>query len=160
MTITDSLDAFTQGTIDKLRANVALLTSSDGLASIVDAEQAAGVPLIFYGDQEKFPATPCICVDPVTRTRDLQGVSFRTDNNFTVYVLVYHGRVQDNQLTRKQAQQIAEAVETLLNNDSQLGGLTINAWCSNNESGYVFRQGTMWRTNRVTFSGYTKTRLR
>jgi hypothetical protein len=150
--ITDSVDTVTQYVIDKLKANAALLKSSTNV--VVDAAD------IYYGDQEKFPRTPSICVDPGNRRRDLQGVSFRTDNNFTLYIYVYHSKLQDNQLTRKEAQQISEAIETLLHGDPQLGGNVIHSYCTLNESGYVYRQNTMYRTNRITFEPYSKTRLR
>lgn len=150
--ITDSMDVITQYIIDKLKANTSVLTTSTGVT--VDAAD------IYYGDQDKFPRTPSICVDPNNRRRDLHGVSFRTDNNFAIYILVYHAKVQDNQLTRKEAQQISEAIETLLHQDPQLGGNVIHSFCSLNESGYVYRTNTMYRTNRVTFEPYSKTRLR
>jgi len=150
--ITDSVDVVAQYVIDKLKANASLLKATSGVTT--DAAD------IYYGDQEKFPRTPSICVDPGNRRRDLQGVSYRTDNNFVLYIYVYHARVQDNQLTRKEAQQISEAIETLLHQDPQLGGNVIHSFCSLNESGYVYRQNTMYRTNRVTFEPYSKTRLR
>lgn len=150
--ITDSVDVITQYVIDKLRANASLLKTSTNIA--VDAQD------IYYGDQEKFPRTPSVCVDPGNRQRTLQGVSFRTDNAFTIYILVYHARIQDNQITRKEAQQISEAIETLLHQDPQLGGNVVHSFCSLNESGYVYRTGTMYRTNRITFEPYSKTRLR
>lgn len=158
--LTDSLDDVAQAVIDKLVANVSLLVSSDLEASIPEAQASSNCSMIFYGDQEKFPATPAICVEPVSRMRDLQGVSYRTDNNFTVYVMVFVAKVQDNQVTRKQAQTLSEVIEGLLHVDAQLGGLLINSFCSNNESGYVFRNNTMYRTNRITYTGYSKTRLR
>jgi hypothetical protein len=150
--ITDSVDTITQYVIDKLKANVAVLKSTSNVV--------VGTDDIYYGDQEKFPRTPSICVDPGTRRRDLQGVSYRTDNNFTIYIYVYHAKLQNNQLTRKEAQQISEAIETLLHLDPQLGGLVIHSFCTTNESGYVYRQNTMYRTNRITFEPYSKTRLR
>lgn len=150
--ITASVDVVTQYVIDKLKANASTLVSASGV--VVDAND------IYYGDQDKFPRTPSICVDPNVRRRDLQGVSFRTDNNFSIYIIIYHAKIQDNQLTRKEAQQISEAVETLLHQDPQLGGNIIHCFCSLNESGYVYRQNTMYRTNRVTLEAYSKTRLR
>lgn len=152
MTITDSMDVVTQYVIDKLKANATLLRSSSNV--VVDAQD------IYYGDQEKFPRTPSICVDPNNRRRDLMGVSYRSDNNFSLYILVYHGKIQDNQASRQEAQQISEAIETLLHSDPQLGGNVIHSFCSLNESGYIYRQNTMYRTNRITFEPYSKTRLR
>lgn len=153
MANTDSVDLVVQYVIDKLKTNYAALTSAVG-------GQVGSADDVYYGDQEKFPRTPSICVDPGTMDRTLQGVSFRTDNNFVIYILVYHAKLQDNQLTRKEAQQVSEAIETLLHQDPQLGGLTIHSFCSRNESGYVYRRDTMYRTNRITFEPYSKTRLR
>lgn len=150
--ITDSVDTIAQYVIDKLKVNSSVLKSANGIA--VDSAD------IYYGDQEKFPRTPSICVDPGNLKRDLQGVSYRTDNSFVLYIIIYHAKIQDNQLTRKEVQQISEAVETLLHQDPQLGGYVIHSYCTLNESGYVYRQNTMYRTNRITFEPYSKTRLR
>jgi hypothetical protein len=150
--ITDSVDTVTQYVIDKLKANAAVLKTSTNV--VVDPQD------IYYGDQEKFPRTPSICVDPGNRARILQGVSYRTDNNFVLYIYVYHAKVQDNQITRKEVQQISEAIETLLHSDPQLGGIVIHSFCTLNESGYVYRQNTMYRTCRITFEPYSKTKLR
>lgn len=151
--MTDSVDTITQYIVDKIKANYASLTGMVN-GQVGDAND------VYYGDQEKFPRTPSICVDPGPLQRTLQGVSFRTDNNFAIYILVYHAKIQDNQLSRKEAQQISEAITTLIHQDPQLGGLVIHSFCPLNESGYVYRQNTMYRTNRITFEPYSKTRLR
>lgn len=152
--ITDSVDKVAQYIIDLLKANVAVLKSEDNVAQMVPSN-------IYYGDQEKFPEVPAICVDPGTRPRRLEGVSYRSHNDFNIYIMFYFAKVdQSNQDTRKQIQQIAEAAETLIHQDPQFGGLLIHGFCELNESGYTYRAGTMYRSNRVTFSGYSKTRLR
>ena len=152
--ITDSVDAVTSYVIAKIQA----------AATAQTLKTSSGVTLapedVYYGDQEKFPRTPSVCVDPGNRQRDLQGVSYRTDNKFALYILVYHAKIQDNQLTRQEVQQLSEQIETLLHLDPQLGGLVIHSYCTLNESGYVYRQATLYRTNRITFEPYSKTRLR
>lgn len=154
VSITDSVDVVTQYIIDKIKAACIAndIVTSTNVALAADD--------VYYGDQEKFPRTPSVCVDPGNRQRALQGVSYRTDNNFTIYILVYHAMLQDNQVTRKEVQQLAEAIETLLHADPTLGGNVIHSFCSLNESGYVYRNSTMYRTNRMTFEPYSKTRLR
>lgn len=152
--ITDSVDALTQYVIAKIKAACVANTL------VTTTGVYAGADDVYYGDQDKFPRTPSICIDPGNRQRILQGASFRTDNNFTIYILVYHAKVQDNQATRMEAQQLSEQIETLLHLDPQLGGLVIHSFCTLNESGYVYRQNTMYRTNRITFEPYSKTRLR
>ena len=152
--VTDSPDVLCQFIVDKLKANYALLTAAVSGVTVSSPDD------IYYGDQDKFPRSPSICVEPGTLDRELMGVSFRTNNTITFFVFVYHARVQDNQATRKEAQQISEVVTTLLNNDPQLGGNAIHSYTSTNESGYVYRKETMYRTNRITFQVFTKTRLR
>src|SRR5262245_1034724 len=115
--ITDSVDLVAQYVVDKLKANYDSL-----VRPYVDGEIGTSAD-VYYGDLEKFPRTHSICVDPGQRPRILNGVSFRTDNNFILYIYVYHARVQDNQVTRKEVQQVSEAIETLLHQDPQLGGL-------------------------------------
>lgn len=152
--ITDSVDTVTQYVVDKIKI----------AATAHDIVTTSGVTLdsadIYYGDQEKFPRSPSVCVDPGSRTRTLQGVSYRTDNNFSIYILVYHAKIQDNQQTRKEVQQLSEQIETLLHADPTLGGYVVHCFCGLNESGYVYRQNTMYRTCRITFDVYSKTRLR
>lgn len=152
--ITDSMDTIAQYIIDLLKANVSLLKAS------VSNVGVPGVEDIYYGDQEKFPRSPSICVDVNSLQRTLQGFSYRSDNAFIVYIYVHHARIQGNQLTRKEAQQISEVITTLIHADPQLGGNVIHGFVSTNESGYTYRQNTMYRTNRLTYEPYTKTRLR
>lgn len=151
--ITDSQDVLTQYIVDKLKANYAALTTA------VDGEVGSADD-VYYGDQEKFPRTPSICVEPGTLDRELQGVSYTALNTITFYIFVYHAKVQDNQLTRKEVQQVSEAVTALLHLDPQLGGYAIHSFAATNESGYVYRKDTQYRTNRITFQVTTKTRLR
>ena len=153
--LTDSLDLVTQYIVDKIvtAAAAGAIKSADNLAVLTPGN-------VFYGDQVKYPATPAIAVEPGGRPRTLMEVSYRTENNFSVFIMCYHAGIQDNQLTRKQIQQISEGIETLIHQDPQFGGLLVHGFCENNDSGYVYRQSTMYRTNRISFSGYSKTRLR
>jgi hypothetical protein len=150
---TDSMDLVAQYVVDKIKANYVSLTSMVN-GSVGTADD------VYYGDQDKFPRTPSICVDPGQRPRTLEGASYRSLNNFVLYIFVYHAKLQDNQLTRKEAQQVSEAIEDLLHADPQLGGLVIHSFCTNNESGYSYRNNTQYRTNRITFEPMSKTPLR
>jgi hypothetical protein len=155
-TLTDSLDTVTQFLLDKITT-----AATAGTIKSVDGSVVLQPEDIFYGDQEKYPHVPAVAIEPNSRPRTLHGVSYRTDNNFTIYLLVYHASVaQSNQDTRQQVQQIAENIETLIHLDPQFDGLLIHGFCEMNESGYTYRQGTLYRTNRITYSGYSKTALR
>jgi hypothetical protein len=118
---------------------------------------------VMYGDQDMIPRTPFICVEPNDKQRQLAGVPNMTENTFTIYILVYHNRVQDNQFTRKEVDTLAYEVEQLIHQDLQLknGGAAnmIHGFVMSNESGYAFKKGTLFRTARLTYRGLNKTSL-
>lgn len=162
--LTDSLDTLVQYQVDKFKtaASAGLITDKSGLVVLTPDN-------VWYGDQNKLPAVPALCIEPSSRPRTLEGVSYRTNNDFQVYFMWYHADVtQSNQNTRQQVQQLSEAGEALIHKDPQCnldtgggpGGLLIHCFCQLNESGYTYRSNTLYRTNRVTFSGYSKTALR
>jgi hypothetical protein len=147
-----SIVVITQLLVDKIAANAASYT----------------IPIapedVMYGDQDRIPRTPFVCVEPNDKQRTLKGVPNMTENEFQIFILLYHNKVQDNQLTRKEIDQFAYEVEQLIHQDLQLknGGLTpnmIHGFCQSNESGYTFKAGTLYRTARLTYRGLNKTSL-
>lgn len=121
------------------------------------------VQAVFYGDQDRIAVTPTVCVEPSDKTRELSGAPNMTENTFEIFILVYHNKVQDNQLTRKEVDQVAYEIEQLLHQDLQLkvAGVPklIHGFVMRNESGYVFKGGTLYRTARLTYRGKNKTSL-
>lgn len=120
---------------------------------IEDHRVALGVEAVFYGDQNRVAVTPTIAVDPGSKSRVLNGAPRRTMTTFEVFVMIYHARVQDTQVTRKEADALAEAIEDLIHQDRTLGGGLIHCMVDKVESGYSFRSGTMYRSSRLTFGG-------
>jgi len=137
------------------------------LVAKIDAAKATfRVPVVdvFYGDQDRIPATPSVCVEPGDKTRQLDGAPSMTQNEFEIYILVYHNKVQENQLTRLECDQIAYDIEMLVHQDLQLtnGGVTpnvIHGFVRNNESGYTYKRETLYRSARLTWYGKNKTSL-
>jgi hypothetical protein len=141
-------------------ANMVLI--AEAIFDVIDAAKATfttPVEDVFYGDQDRIRTTPTICVEPSDKTRSLTGAPNMTENQFEVFILVYHNKVQDNQLTRKEVDQLAYEIEFLLHQDLQLGGLLIHGFVDRSESGYVYKSGTLYRTARMTFRGKNKTSL-
>lgn len=120
---------------------------------------------IMYGDQDMIPKTPFICVEPSEKRRELQGNPNMAENLFEVYIMVYHNKIQGNQTTRRECDQLAYDLEQVLHQDLQLTAGTpadpmmIYGCVLRNESGYTFKQSTLYRTARVTWSGRNKTSL-
>ena len=89
---------------------------------VISRIQAAGATFstpvdpsnVYYGDQDRIPATPSICIDPGDKTRSLAGAPNMTLNEFEIYVIIYHNKIQEMQLTRKEADQLAYEVEFML----------------------------------------------
>ena len=118
-----------------------------------------------YGDQDRLPSTPAVCVEPGDKDRTLEGVPNMTLNEFTIFVMVYHNKVQDNQLTRRECDMLAYEIEAYLHEDLQLtlgdpaAPALIHGFVRSNESGYSFKNGTLYRSARLTFYGKNKTSL-
>lgn len=139
----------------------ALTASADGSFPTLDTND------LYYGDQERIPRVPSVCVEPGTKTRELEGVPQTTRNTFVVYVLVYMAG-PELMAVRKQCDEIGEAIETVLHQDLQLlNGLpessanetVIHGFVQSFESSYALRPG-LFRTVRMMWQGTTKTRLR
>jgi len=137
------------------------------LVTKIDAAKATFTPpvaLVFYGDQDRIPSTPAVCVETGDKTRTLSGAPNMTTNEFEIFILVYHDKVQDSQLTRKEVDAIAYQIEKLIHQDLQLtnGGPTphmIHGFVRSHESGYTFKSGTLYRSARLTYFGMNKTSL-
>lgn len=119
---------------------------------------ALGIEAVFYGDQSKYPVTPAAAVEPAIKRRVLVGAPRRSENTLQVFVMVYVGRIGDNQINTKDADTIAEAVEALIHTDPTLGGLVVNSMVESIEPGYANR-GAVMRASRLTLTALSKTQL-
>ena len=142
---------------------------------VISRIQAAGATFstpvdpsnVYYGDQDRIPATPSICIDPGDKTRSLAGAPNMTLNEFEIYVIIYHNKIQEMQLTRKEADQLAYEVEFMLHQDLQLktnpsdvnSGLLIHGFVNKVEPGYTTKANTTYRSTRLTYYGQNKTSL-
>lgn len=86
-----------------------------------------------------------------------------TDNSFDLYVIIYHNKVQGNETTRLEVDVLAEEVEYYLHQDLQLteGGVPrlIHGYVRQQESGYAYKDKSIYRTTRLTYYGKNKTSL-
>lgn len=142
------------------------------LQALVTANKVAlGLQDIWYGDMDLIPHTPSLCVETGPTSRQLVGAPARVDNNFTVYLMIYHGKIQDVQLNRSDCDQMAVAVQNLLHTDLRLdnptydgsvatgNGLVVFGMVTGIEPGYTVRSKSLMRTSRVTWEGTSKTNL-
>lgn len=140
---TDSLVTYTQYLCDKISANMNPL----------------GIQSVFYGDQAKIPNTPTVCLETDTKSRAIDGTSRRTLNTLTAYVIIYHSKVQDIQVTRKEVDLLAEAIESLIHEDPRLGGLVIHSLVTTIQSAYATKTGSVYRAARLTVQAISQSLL-
>jgi hypothetical protein len=122
-------------------------------AILTNAAPVLGLQDVFYGDQEKIPRSPTACVETGLKNRELTGVPRRTTNTMQLFIIVYHSRVQDNQVTRLESDQFAELVEDELHKSENvtLGGLVSHSMVVSSEYGYARRSNLLWTATRMTY---------
>jgi hypothetical protein len=131
----------------------------------VQANEAnLGIAVTYYGDQDMLPVTPAVCIEPSDKVRTLAGAPNMTENVFEVFILVYHSKVQDMQVTRREVDALAYQIEKLFHLDLQLknGGpdpRVIHGFIREVESGYALKGTTLYRAARLTYFGKNKTSL-
>jgi hypothetical protein len=124
--------------------------------------------MILYGDQNRVPVTPTVCVESGETVRALAGVGMngRTENNLTAFILVYWAQVDSNQVTKLAAEQCSENIAKLLDTNPTLalggdGGVVIHGFVTSIDPGYSFKNNnsTLYYSARLTWTGKTKTML-
>jgi hypothetical protein len=121
---------------------------------------------VFYGDQDKLPTTPTICIEAGVMERSLasaQGPAGRTLNECTCYIIVYYAKVDSNQVTKLAGETTSEAVAAFLDTNPQLllAGIdpkVIHGFVRVIDHGYI-RKDTLMYGSRLTWVGKTKMQL-
>lgn len=134
----------------------------DALVELLrDASEDLGIAEggVFYGDQERIPVSPAVCVEPNTKKSVLKGAGRMTEVDLEVYLLVYHSDIRNVQANRRDADKLAEAIADLVNVDGTFSGLAIHCYVSESQSGYSNKQNTTLRSTRVTFALTSQERL-
>jgi hypothetical protein len=117
---------------------------------------------VFYGDQNKIPSTPVVCVEPDNKTRELIGVPRKTQVTIDILLIVYHSKIAPGggpQANRIASDEKVEELETFLHLDPQLGGFAIHSMVTRVESGYVSKQEAVLRASRLNFQILTQQML-
>lgn len=143
MPLTDRLDDVAQAVFNILTTNKTTL----GLADV------------WWGDQALLPRTPAACVEPLRKTRELNGAPRRTEVMLFVQVLLFVGRIQDVQVNRKEVDAMSESVEAALHADATLGGIVIHSLVDSIDSGYATRSNTLYRASRVNLTAKSQAQL-
>lgn len=144
--------------------NSYLQLAKDIQARLEGQKVAFGLTDVFYGDQDKIPRTPAICVEPGDKTRNLNGLPRRTEVNMTVYLILYHYQLESIQVVREDNDTLAEQIEDFLHQDPQLrdnlGNATvIDSLVTRIESGYQQKRNSLFRASRMSFEARSQDQL-
>lgn len=143
------------------------MTLTASLADVADtlydkfevAKQSLGIEAVYYGDQNRLPVTPALCVEPDGKQNTLKSAFRVISIEFKVYLLLYHGAVTSPQDNRRAADALAEQVETLIHADRTLGGKVTHCMIDEVASGYVTKGTSLIRASRLTFSAISQNQL-
>jgi hypothetical protein len=115
-----------------------------------------GLAALYYGDQQKIPLTPALCLEPDEKPRELKGAQRMTRVSFRIHMILYYSHVGSIQDNRRQADKLADAIETLVHTKPTLDGLVIHGMCTDTVSGYVTKDRSMIRASRVTYEALSQ----
>jgi hypothetical protein len=118
-----------------------------------------GIQDVFYGDQNRLPRTPAVCVEPGEKRRKLEGLPRRALTTMICYVLVYHNPVTSREVAQEEKDNLTEAIEDKLHADAQMGGTVIDSMVLTTEYGYAQRNNTLFRVSRLAFEATSKVNL-
>lgn len=132
-----------------------------GVALLQANAQTLGIPDngVFYGDQERIPCSPCVCVETGDKKAVLYGAGRMTELELNIYFLVYHSEIRAVQSNRRDADILAETIGKVLNADATMGGLAIHSFVSQISSGYATKTNTTMRASRIEFQIRSQERL-
>ncbi len=110
---------------------------------------------IYYGDQEKIPFSPAICIEPDMTVRKLDASPRRTEMTVRIYILLYHGELRNPEFNRRNADLRTEAVSKIVHENPYMGGRVIHSYITEVQSGYSTKQNSVMRTSRMQFEATT-----
>lgn len=145
LTLTDKLSVVTQYIVDLLRENWYGVTATD--------------KDIYYGDEPKYPRYPSVAVEAGPHLSPLTQTGLQMQHEFTIYILIIHAPITDQQTAKKDTDQRAEAVRDILHTDRRLGGLVIHGHVGEIEPGFVTRGGEKLVASRLTWTGISKSTI-
>lgn len=114
---------------------------------------------VYYGDQEKIPFTPTVCVEAGDKRRELNGAPRRVMTPMISYILVYASKVGETGENRLTADRLSEQIETLIHANRTLDGRVIHSLVTAIEFGYLMRGNSLFRTSRLTVEGRQQVQL-
>lgn len=122
---------------------------------------------VYYGDQDKVPVTPVICVEAGDKRREWPPrPTLMSENVLECHFIVYHTRMDTStQEAKIQADLLGDLIEEYINiqhtrlKDANGDDLVIHGHVVDNDPGYINRGTSRWHASHLLWRGISKTRI-
>jgi len=120
--------------------------------------EVLGIKRVYWGDQEKIPEYPAICVAPFPKDRALsgEGATHRFAITHRIGIHVYHGQVQSSELNHRIATSLAEDVEQLLHKNTDMADMVIFGYVTRMQPGFSMKEQTMVKVTRLLWEARSR----
>jgi hypothetical protein len=119
-----------------------------------------GLQKVWYGDDDELiPETPAVLIVPSTKDRELTNTGHTTLNSFHFVLTVFHSRLTSSNVTRKECDALAEALEDHLHANKRLNGLLLHSHVQRSEYGVAARGTVLMKATRLTWIAQSQTRI-
>jgi hypothetical protein len=115
--------------------------------------------MVFYGDQDRLPGYPAVCLEPDETTYDVIYIGRKANISFSYYILIYHGEIQDPSLNRREADVLAASCADLVHSHMTGEGRVVNCQVDRITSGVAVKAGTTVRASRLSVSATSQKQL-
>lgn len=133
----------------------ATVVSQNILDTLESNKVVLGLRGTYYGLQNLIPEYPAACVESGTKNRIMR-MARKHEIIIRTHIMVYHSEVQSSEVTKKEVEQFAEAIENKLHEDNTLDGLVIWGYVTSIDHGVARRDDVMLRAARLTWEGLSR----
>lgn len=131
----------------------------DAMVSLMEENlEVLQIKRVYWGDQEKIPEYPAVCVAPFPKDRSLtgEGATHRFAIVHRIGIYVYHGQVQSSELNHRAATKLAEDVEQLLHANTDMAGTVIFGFVNRMQPGFTMKEQTMVKVTRLLWEARSR----
>lgn len=117
---------------------------------------------IGYGDHNSVTGAKAVTVMSGTKRRSLAGVAGpggRSKNELEVIIQIFYAKLENEEAARLAVDQLSEQTESLLHQDTTMGGIIIHGFVQNWIPGVIYRESSMYRVVQLIYVGQTKTNI-
>lgn len=124
---------------------------------VLEAQKVSlGVEDIYYGTQDLKPRYPCISVEGGTKRRGV-ATTRQFEIRLGVTIVIYFGKVQSTQLTTKQTEELAEAIENILHDNKTMDGMVVFGYVTRTDPGVTsVGDDMMVKASRIMWEGVSR----